>query len=192
MTDDFSELDALLKGGRTLQHKARAAKAAEAPPQTPNQLYLNPENWERSRGVALIHKETQTLLGNFDEFLHKRVAGAKKLVRAESPIQIDSVEYVSGGWWLGEDRRPPKAEMWTEQRECILHVQLGDLALHAPGVRLLVAISFGGIAQAALTAETTFMQTEGTERFITLPAGTNIYPCMTRDCKIKLRMEIRL
>lgn len=196
MTDDFEELEALLTSGRKAKFAAQSAKerakAAIEVKETDNQLYANPENWRRGQGIALIHTETQTLLGNFVEYLHLKVPGARKLVREDSPLAVSVVEQVTGSWWLAPVEKPRARESWHEERRCILHTHLGELGLHAPAVSLVVLLEYGGIAKASLAQDTIFAQTEGGEQLVTLPAGTDILRCMTRDCKVKLRMEVGL
>src|SRR5260221_5092397 len=101
--------------------EARIALAAKKPRRLPNpslrnaldatakrmhELFALPENWERTRGIALIHAETETLLRNFSEYCHKTVAGCRKLLREESPITVEAAERVEGSWWLGDSRKP--------------------------------------------------------------------------------------
>lgn len=191
--DPFADISALLKVGRKEVH-ARKAKAPTkpSPEESESKLFSNPENWTRGRGIALIHAETQTLLGNFTEYLHIKRLGARKLIREEGPVLVSAVEEVSGSWWLGEERRPEPVQQWHEQRRCILHTYLGELGLHAPAVPLVVHLSYGSIARVELAEETIFAQTEGEEQLVTLPKGTDVLSCMARDCKVKLRMEIGL
>ena len=198
MTEPTS-LDALFGAARKhiqqeTETKAKAKKTrqpAEVEQEAISALFANPENWERKRGIALIHAETQTLLGNFSEYVHKKVFGARKLLREETPILVSATETVEGNWWLGAERRPEPKQEWHTQKSCVLHVHLGELQLHAPAVELTVHLHWGGIARAELSVETTFAQTaEGVEQLVVMPAETDILSCMTRDCKVKLRMEV--
>ncbi len=188
--DDFEELDALYKSGRKALFAAKPKSAAkQAPPvESANAKYLNPDNWTRKGGVALIHFETQSLLGNFSEYLHKD--GTRKLVREDSPISVSATEVVEGSWWLGEGRKPEPKQAWHEMKMAILHLHLGELGLHSPAVEVNVHLSYGSIARCELAVETTFAQTEGTEMLVVFAAGTDVLQCMTRDCKVKLRMEV--
>lgn len=181
---------------KTIQQETEAKKAKkirrpeEVEEERVSALYSNPENWTKTRGVALIHGDTQTLLGNFTEYKHKKIPGARKLIREESPIVITGTEIVEGSWWLGEGRKPEPKQDWHQMRSCILHVHLGELQLHAPAVELNVHLHWGGIARAELAIETVFAQTDASEMLVTMPAGTDILSCMTRDCRVKLRMEV--
>lgn len=193
MEDEFAELDALYKSGRKAlfaTKEGRRLLKATVPAEikeSDNAKYLNPDNWTRTRGIALIHGETQTLLGNFSEYIHKDKT--RKLLREEAPISVSATEIVEGSWWLGEGRKPEPVQEWHTTKTCILHLHLGELGLHSPAVEVIVHLSYGSIARCELAVETTFAQTEGVEMLVTFAAGTNVLDCMTRDCKVKLRME---
>lgn len=204
MTNEFSEMDDLLAPATThlLQQRRLREKAAERrsikPAEEidriePRAIYLDPENWERTRGVALVHADTQTLLGNFSEYRHRSVVGARKLVRESAPISVSATESVSGSWWLGADRRPEPAQVWHEARRAIVHLHLSELHVHAPACEVLAHLSYGGIARVELAADTQLAQEDGHgEQLLFLPKGSNVLEVMSRDCKITLRQEIGL
>lgn len=153
--------------------------------------YTNPENWQRTRGVAIFHKETNTLLGNFSEYKHKTAAGCRKLVRESAPIAVSGSEYVEGNWWLPSAQMPEARKPWQETRLAMMKVHMPDLNVFAPLVELKAYLEHGGIARVELTVETQFADADGNQ-LLFLPAGTNILPCMTLDGKIALRQEIGL
>jgi hypothetical protein len=143
------------------------------------------------RGVALIHEETETLLGNFSEYTHNSVASCRKLVREDSLIPVSAAERVSGSWWLGADRRPEPKQVWHEQRPCIIHLHLDKLMVHSPICELTVHLSYGSIARVELTLDTTFAAEDGKqEQLLYLPAGTNVLEVMSLDCKLAVRKEL--
>lgn len=155
-------------------------------------LFLKPENWERTRGVALVHAETDTLLGNFSEYVHRSVPNTRKLLRESSPITIHRVEKVSGSWWLAERRPYVDASMqWNTQREAVVAVQLPELGVAHPLCELTVGLYLGGITRVELSADTQFAGPGGKE-LLFLPKGTNILECMSTDSKIALRLELGL
>lgn len=169
------------KERRLIDHEAVSQKA----------LYADPANWQRTRGIALIHAETETLLGNFSEYVHCSVADCRKLVREEGFIVVSAQERVSGSWWLPAERRPEPKQVWHVTREAILHVHLPDLQVHAPACSLRVFLSYGDIARIELAADTQFAGEDGTpQQMLYFPAGTNIMEVMSRDCKIALRAEL--
>lgn len=187
----------------SLLAEARAAAKAAAPkakrlsdPAQPKAredhwLWANPANWEQTTGVALVHAETQTLLGNFTEYRHTTVPGARRLVREDRPIQVTCTETVSGTWWLGTERVVEPRRQWHEVRPAVLDLSLADLGLFSPAVEVRAHLSFGGIARVELAQATEFARPRGTQ-LLHLPAGTNILPCMTFDDKLYLRRELGL
>lgn len=168
----------------------RVGEAAEAPPE-PNALYNNPDNWTRTRGIALIHKETETLLGNFSEYLHKTVAGCRKLVREAAPISVSASEYVDGNWYLEASAAPEARQEWHEKRTAIIDLLLPELRLHAPLIELEAHLSYGAIARVELATTTILAGLAGEPtQLVTLPAGTNVLPLMGTECKAMLRKEL--
>jgi len=163
------------------------AKATKVPAQS---SLLSPEQWTRTRGVALVHRESSTLLGNFSEYTHP--SGARRLIREDSLLSVSATEYVEGSWWLGEGRVPEERRPWHEQRPAILHLFLPELGVHAPACEVTAHLSYGAIARVELVLDTRFAQTTGREQFLDLPAGTNILEVMSLDSKLALRKEIGL
>lgn len=177
----------------TKAHERRAIKDTETAPITPQALFLDPANWERKRGVALIHTPSETVLGNFSEYVHKSVVNCRKLVREASPISVSATERVSGDWWLGQHRVTEKPPMWRYAREAILHLHLSELKLHAPAASVKAFIAYGGIERVELAADTMLAPEGETESsLVFLPAGVDILPVMSRDCKISLRETLAL
>lgn len=194
----FEELDAIWSVARAhiqTERKAKAAaqlrKTAAPEAQSTQSLYLDPKNWTRTRGVALIHEETETLLGNFSEYLHNSVPSCRKLVREETPISVTATERVAGSWWLGVERRPEPKQVWHEARPCIIHLHLDKLFVHSPICELTVHLSYGSIARVELTLDTQFAAEEGQgEQLLFLPAGTNVLEVMSLDSKLAVRKEL--
>lgn len=166
--------------------RALAAKAPKAPPKY---SLANSEGWQRTRGIALIHRDTDTLLGNFSEYVHLTIPSARKLIRESAPISVSATEYVEGSWWVAAERKPEPRQAWHEVRQIILHVVLRELRLHSPICELAVHLSYGAIARVELACDTLFAQTEGTEQFLELPAGTNILEMLDLEAKLAVRKE---
>ncbi len=154
-------------------------------------LFANPENWTRTRGLALVHKESDTLLGNFSEYLHNTVKGARKLVREESPLSVSGTEYVEGSWWLGRDRVVKPREEWREKRRAFVKVHLPSLGLFAPLVEIEAHIAFGGIHRVELVEETQFATEDG-RALVTIPKGINVLEELSWDAKVSVKKEIGL
>lgn len=199
MSDDLSSLDDLFREARAhilAERKAKAAavirKTSEPEKVSTQALYLDPENWERKRGVALIHEETETVLGNFSEYIHRSVAGARKLVREEAPISVSAVERVSGSWWLGAARRPEPRKEWHEKRRAIFHLHLSVLRVHSPLCEVVAHLSYGSLARVELAEDSQFAQEEGDgEQLMFLPKGTNVLEVMSQDSKVHLWKELK-
>lgn len=177
-----------IEAGIKVERKSRERKAQIEPPSRSSLLDESP--WKRTRGVALVHADSETLLGNFSEYLHP--SGARRLVRETWPLSISAVERVEGSWWLGTERRPEERQEWHTQRSVIMHLHLEPLGVHAPAVELVVHLSYGGIARCDLKNATLFTATTAPLTLLELQAGTNILEVMSLDMKIKLRQEIGL
>lgn len=187
------EAVARIKADADATRKRKEAKAGGEPPAQPQALFTKPENWVRGHTVALIHEDTNTLLGNFTEYLHVSVAGARRLVRDESSgLTATVTESVSGSWWLAEERKPEPAQEWHTKRPAIIHAKLPNLGLHSPACEFTVHCSFEGITRAELTSETLFSALDGSEVLVTFPAGTNLLPELSLDCKVALKKELAL
>jgi hypothetical protein len=183
----------------------RAQRAEAAKPKTfrvkdkdttssPAALYSNPAYWKRSRGVALLHEETQTILGNFSEYIHLREPGTKKLVREDGPLLVDAVLPVSGEWYISRIAEPPAhREAYHTTQTVFVDLHLDQLRVHSPLVEVVVFLHAGGVDRIELALDTVFAADAGEpEVFLTLPKGTNIREVASRECKIAVRKELKL
>lgn len=195
LDDLFAPAFAAIKAERhaalVAKTQPRRVKAAgdTAPP--PDERYTNPANWKQGRGIALIHDETQTLLGNFVEWLHVSDPAARKLIRSDSPIVIQATEYVEGDWWLSRKLEIAPPEEWHTRKQIVFDLPLAKLGVHSPACPLVVHLSYGGIARVELEFATTFAQMEGVqEQLVMLPAGVNVMPMLSQETKVALRVEV--
>ena len=155
-------------------------------------LFHRPENWARRRGIALVHKETQTLLGNFSEYVHVKVKGCRKLDRESVPLAVTATEEVSGPWWIGEEyRQHEKRPSWHERRRAIIDLHFEELGVVAACVEVDACLSYGAVARVELVASTQFMSTDR-KTVLMLPAELNVLDVMHLDDKLRLRKEINL
>tara|TARA_R110000868_G_scaffold354740_1_gene616030 strand:+ start:37 stop:612 length:576 start_codon:yes stop_codon:yes gene_type:complete len=183
------ELDALFHEAKVAFHKMNAAKVkakSEPPkPQEINTLFTDPANWTRGRGIALIHQETDTLLGNFSEWHHR--TGARSLRPETLPISVSATEYVSGGWWVAEPEAPRARSADFTKQELTLPLELDRMGVYALSATVCVwTAPTGGFARVELIAETLFAgKTNG--ELLWLPAGTNILPAMSHATKLAMR-----
>lgn len=175
----------------TKERTGRRVKDKDDSPAPPAELYANPENWVRGRGIALIHEDTNTLLGNFIEYTHKSDSKARKLLRADLPIPIAATEQVSGDWWITKPEEVEAPQSWHVRKEAVAHLFLPKLGVHSPATPVIALVSYGAVARVELAADTTFAQIEGEpEQLLMLPAGTNLLPVMSQDSKIEVKLQV--
>jgi len=191
----MQDLDTLFSQAISQERAARTRKAAAkrpvAPPATVKNLN-DPEFWLHSRNVAVLHSETETLIGNFSEQLHTSLPGVKRFLRLDAPASISGTEYVSGNWWL-EGTLITKRKSDFVPQNLILDLHLDALGLVSPQARIVAYISpDGGISRVDLSAETQFTPEHDGAAFTFLPANTNILPVLSHPCKLALRKELSL
>jgi hypothetical protein len=177
----FAEARQAAKAERTLAFKRKAKDPVE-PAAIPQTLYTDPENWTRTRGLALIHAESKALLGNFWEWRHKSVKDARRLVRSAEPIPVVGAEEIDINFAGAVP--PPRGERVETTRIIRL-----DLVLEAPAVRaaaVLVCVHYydGWTAKVVLVEDTTLA--EG-EEILLLPGGVDVLPALGREMKVQLR-----
>lgn len=156
-----------------------------------SEVFSNPENWTRTRGVALIHRETNTLLGNFSEYVHSRDRSARKLVRETEPLAIEGSEWVSGPLWLEWPADIPSPERQVSIVECLVDLYLPELGVRSLAVGVDVTLSYGGIAHVTLRDATYFVSDDRRSAF-RLPKGLDVLEGLSLDCKLALRAEVGL
>lgn len=197
-SDDLVSIDELWSQARAKISTDRAAikariirRTADPAPQGTLALFADPKNWTRSKGVALVHADSETLLGNFSEYLHNSVPGCSKLIREEGPISVSEVRRVEGSWWLEEKQRPEERKEWHTKRPAIIHLHLSKLGVYSPATEVIVHESYGAIARVELAVETIFAaESRDGAAMLTLAAGTNVLEVMSQDSKMALRMEM--
>ena len=153
-------------------------------PVEPAGIFANPDNWIEGRGIALVHQETQILLGNFREWRHRSVADARRLVRSATPISVEAVEEVDFGLAV----QPPQLAAAAHHSK-VQTIRTLDLVLETPAVaakRVLICVhSYDTWTTKAVLVEPTTFAEEGT--ILQLPAGVDILACLTRESKRALR-----
>ncbi len=174
------------------QEKITARSKKAAPPASGRERYTLPEFWLPGRGIALIHRETQSLIGNYQEYLHRTEKGARKLIKVDTPIEIQVKEYISGWEHLGEAKEHLlEAQVWEVEREVLMDLALERLGVFAAAVALKVCLRFGSIVRVGLCDHQTFSSLDG-HTILTLPRGTNCLEVMGLDAKIALRAELQV
>ena len=162
--------------------------ALDAAAKKMRELYTLPENWERTRGIALIDKATQTLVGNFSEYKHKTIEKTRKLLREHTPIAIDATEYVEG--YLGAAfEQKVRGNGWEQEHLAVCHVMLDELMVEAPKVELNIKTRLGALVRAELLQDTQFASMSG-QTILSLPAGTNILEAASIDTTAAMRRAV--
>lgn len=152
------------------------------------ELYTLPENWERTRGIALIDKGTQTLVGNFSEYKHKTIAGTRKLIREHTPIAIDATEVVDG--YLGEQfEQRHRGISWEREVDLKADLWFDELMVGCPLVELTIKLRLGALLRVEVKYDTQFASASGAT-IIRLPAGTNVLEQLSQDTKTHIRRQV--
>lgn len=149
-----------------------------------------PENWTASRTVLLVHDESDTLLGNFQEYTHNLTTGCRRLVRVDKPSGIGDIERVSGDHWLysAPFAKPEKPEFEAEEtRPAIIDIHLPELDnVFAAGVEVDVVLTWGSITRVELLQETWFYGKDKRVQ-LSLPEGLDIREGLSLETKIRLK-----
>lgn len=162
-------------------------EALDATAKKMREVFTNPDNWKQGRGLVLIDKETQTVLGNYHEFLHKTTS-ARKLLRAHEPIKIDGQEIIEG--WLGhEHEQALRGVTWDKEVLVVSHVTLDEIQVDAPKVPLVICLQFNTIIRANLAKDTQFASASGNV-LLKLTAGTDIWAATGVDTKAAVRKSV--
>ena len=154
----------------------------------PRKLYTDASHWIKGHGIAIIHKPTNTLLGNFQEWIHTSEPDTRRLIRVDTPIRVDCVEEIDSTlFW--------QPKIWEHsQRNAELLVSI-PIELEFPAVASVswglnvtaTTASFNMIISARLVEQCVF--TDGSQ-LLMLPAGVNVLPVMTLKSKLELRAAI--
>ena len=181
-------LDELFKEARQALGELRAQVAApgkhrRTTDEAPKDFsHHNLANWTKTRGVTLICQETRTVLGNFTEYTHKALPGARRLIREVEVLPFTTVEYVTGVW--GERPVEPVAtpRLWKCRRQEQLDIVLTEMGVASVLVGVVAFFGEGQLERVELVDETTFYgahKASTSPSFCILPAGTNILPEMS-------------
>lgn len=194
--DDLEDLynDAMLAQGAKNPKQKRVSdpafrNALDAEAKRMRELYTLPENWERKRGVALIDADTQTLIGNFSEYLHKTIPGTRKLIREHQLISIDGQEVVRG--YLGDEMQMRLHGTWHDTRHGTADLWFDELMVGAPTVRFEARLRLGVFIRLDLMEATQFASASGAV-LLQLPAGTNVLEALSHDSKAAVRKAVGL
>lgn len=141
-------------------------------------LFTDPSNWIDRGGVALVHRESQTLLGNFQVLQHRTRKDLRRLIRSSVPISVSGVEEVDFGY------EPPASPIISPRAETSI-VHTLDLWLDTPALsakRVLVCVHYyNGWTQRVVLVEPTTFARDG--ELLQLPAGVDILPVLDRESR---------
>lgn len=182
---DLSSLDDLFEEAQTAATLAAPAKkrsggTAPAPSATPSTLYSDPDNWFPKRKLGLIHRETQTYLGTFQEWMHRSVADARKLTRIEELGVVEGTEEVSGPAY---EHYEVINQPVTDRIKLLLTAELAFPRVTAIDAQVIVFCCAGGYNRVELALRTAFTEHSESNEIFELPAGTNILPQLTHSTK---------
>lgn len=170
---------------------ASLREALDAAAKKMREVYSDPANWKRIRGVALIDKASQTALGNYSEYINWKVemqpgvSPPKKWVREAQPIVVEAVLEVEG--FLGVEKEKSLRNLsWDSEVEVTCHVALDQLFCEAPAVRLKVCLQLSSIIRVELVSATQFANSAGAV-LLNIPAGVDIWPAVTLDTRALVR-----
>ena len=146
----------------------------------PSTLYTNPANWLAKRKLGLIHRETQTYLGTFQEWTHRLILDARKLTRIEELTDVNGTEEVSGPAYQHFEVIDQPT---TDRVLLVLSPELAFPRVIAIDAQVVVFCCSGGYNRIELAKRTAFTDDSESNEIFELPAGTNILPQLTHSTK---------
>jgi len=177
MSLDEITLDQLFREAKAAM-RATPSRTKTPPPSEAPSLESALASWTRTRGVALVHKDTLELIGNFSEYTSKHLPGARRLVRETTKLPFYETEYVSGVWGKVQIEKESSApRLVSTHVDTVADVILKEMHVQAPQVLVTAHFTDGQLSRVCLRTETTFSAPagpEGTGSFCILPPGTNI------------------
>jgi hypothetical protein len=165
----------------------KKAGVTPPPPVDPRRIWTDEANWKAGRVLAVVHADTQTLIGNFQELLHLKVTDARRLVRRSGPTHVDAVETVTGVHWVQAEYAPAAVTSAVEPLRLIVDIFLAEPAVGAMQAELSIFMDNAGIRRVELTEPTTF---HGDDWYLELPANVNLMPVMTYETKLVVKHMI--
>ena len=170
-------------------HRAHVKKQAglPPPPADPRKLWTDEANWKAGRILAIVHADTQTLIGNFQELLHLKVLDARRLVRRSGPVVVEGVETVTGIHWIQESYPTAAVTVPVKPLRVVVDTFLNEPAVGAMQAELTIFMDNAGIRRVELSEPTTF---HGDDWYLELPANVNLMPVMTHETKLVVKHMI--
>lgn len=151
------------------------------------------DHWRPVRCVALMHLETNELIGNFREYLHELHTDehpCRYLVHEPGLAAVEGSEYVSGPQWIEWPADVEALQRETiELRETVADLHLEELGLRAFGVTVVCHLQFGGISKVTLYDATHFHSDDRSQAMF-LPKHLNVLSGLSLDTKLALRAAV--
>ena len=180
LDDLFDEAQAVATLRLKVKHRGKPGSLGFLAAADPSTLYADPANWLAKRKLGLIHRETQTYLGTFQEWLHKSVPDTRKLTRIEELSDVSGTEEVSGSAYQHFE----VIEQPTTDRVLLtLSPELAFPRVVAIDAQMIVFCCSGGYNRIELAKRTAFTDSSESNEIFELPAGTNILPQLTHSTK---------
>lgn len=157
--------------------------------------FTQPENWLLKAQVRLSHKDENiyTLIGLFDELVHKTVPGCRRLiatsVRNEALEQ--RAEEVTGDHWLPSQTFSFKRQPTEHKVQIICDLTL-DMGQHlaAATVSCEAWLVGGGLQRLCLLEDTVF-EGNAPRTILQLPKGLDVLEGLLGGCKVLVWKQIK-
>lgn len=157
--------------------------------------FTQPENWLLRAQVRLIHADRNvlTLIGLFDELVHKTVPGCRRLVATSQVNEAlpQRGEEVTGEHWMPSQIFAFKQQP-SERKVQIISDLVLDMGQHltAQTVSCEASLVGGGMQRLCLLEDTVF-EGNAPRTILQLPKGLDILEGLLGGCKVLVWRQIR-
>lgn len=150
------------------------------------------DRWVRVRVFALMHQETNSLIGSYAEYRHVRFPDAKTWIHEEGIALVEGTVWVSGPQWVDWRDTPYEAlQRALIEQEAILDLHLPEMGVSALSARVIIMTNWGGLYRIELCEPTQFISPDHL-RAITLPHRLNVMEALGVDSKLAAKAEVGL
>lgn len=150
------------------------------------------DNWTRVKGFVLLHKDTNSLIGNYSLYQHTRFKDAQRWQLESTVMCVEETKWVEGPQWIDwRDTEVERLQRAEVEQEAVLDLHLTQLGVVALGARVWIILAYGGIHRIELGEDTQFISA-GHEAALTLPRRLNVLEGLSLDSKLAARAEAGL
>ena len=173
------------------KHGARTGRDLE---QSYRASFTKPENWIMRSQVRLVHVDgsVHTLVGLFNELVHKSVPGCRRLTAASTLDESlpQKSEEVYGEHWLPGAVLSFKRQPSERTLELVTDLTL-DMGQHlaASAVLLSAGLVGGGLQKLVLLQDTIF-EGNAPRTILSLPQGLDVLEGLLGGCKVLVWRQI--